>query len=414
MSDINYGAITEALNNKVDLDGGNAIASAGTQFRNISKWSNVITNCFSELPQNIKLELNTSNGYLTLKAGSRLYAPNGFEQDGTTPKFDVITLDSDIVRDTAFGNTSIQSVLMTDGSILYQSPFANTTSGTTPLTNGTFYNTSNNTIKQYASGSVTISKVCFPIAIITINASGFTASIDHIFNNFGYIGSTAFVLPGIKGICPNGRNSDGTLNNTSFSISSVIVRTWTYQSSNQPLFITSAQELPNAAYYYESNVQPVAPTTHYVIWYNPDDNLIRYSGTDDKWTVQTTPWLFTGIYTSTDTSTNNYKITQFTKPKTVFDLANLNVGMGAAPDWSRITTVSSGYTATKDGYFQWNITINNNTTHTCYVNNYIVGGGDADYGYTSANLGTVVRCSAGDVLTFTGGTGRFMPCKGIA
>ena len=39
-----------------------------------------ITNCILEQPQNIKLEFN--NGVLTLKAGSKILVPNGFEEDG--------------------------------------------------------------------------------------------------------------------------------------------------------------------------------------------------------------------------------------------------------------------------------------------------------------------------------------------
>lgn len=42
---------------------------------------NNISNCITEIPQDIKLELN--NGTLTLKAGSKVYVPNGFEQSQT-------------------------------------------------------------------------------------------------------------------------------------------------------------------------------------------------------------------------------------------------------------------------------------------------------------------------------------------
>ena len=58
---------------------------------------NQITNCLLEVPQNIKLELN--DGVLTLKAGSKVIVPNGFEEDGLTPKFDYVTIDSDISFD---------------------------------------------------------------------------------------------------------------------------------------------------------------------------------------------------------------------------------------------------------------------------------------------------------------------------
>lgn len=51
------------------------------------------TNRILEIPQDIKLELN--NGILTLKAGSKVYIPNGFESDGTTPHFNVNTTEND-------------------------------------------------------------------------------------------------------------------------------------------------------------------------------------------------------------------------------------------------------------------------------------------------------------------------------
>jgi hypothetical protein len=46
-----------------------------------------------------------------------------------------------------------------------------------------------------------------------------------IFNGFGYIGSTVFALPGVKGLIPNGRNADGTLNSTPFTVEKVLATT---------------------------------------------------------------------------------------------------------------------------------------------------------------------------------------------
>lgn len=71
------------------------LSNLTSQGQNIANWSNNVTNCITYIPQDIKLELN--NGTLTLKAGSKVYVPNGFENDGTTPKFDVVTVSSDAV-----------------------------------------------------------------------------------------------------------------------------------------------------------------------------------------------------------------------------------------------------------------------------------------------------------------------------
>ena len=65
---------------------------------------NYTTNRILEIPQDIKLELN--NGTLTLKAGSKVYVPNG------PGKFDVVTVPSDVVFHTGtIGNNSAHMML---------------------------------------------------------------------------------------------------------------------------------------------------------------------------------------------------------------------------------------------------------------------------------------------------------------
>ena len=79
-------SVAQAAEFMTALDGKQDIATA-VNYTNI-------TNCITEIPQDIKLELN--NGTLTLKAGSKVYVPNGFESDGTTPKFDEYLISSDL------------------------------------------------------------------------------------------------------------------------------------------------------------------------------------------------------------------------------------------------------------------------------------------------------------------------------
>ena len=181
------------------------------------------TNRILEIPQDIKLELN--NGTLTLKAGSKLYAPNGFEQDGTTPHFDILTVPSDITYNSSSADIEIliyvdyNTSTLTLGSIHRGNITSNFASGTTPPTTGTyaFYNTSNNTIKTYVNGSVIFSAGTFPIAKLTTSSTsqgtGYVTSIDQIFNGFGYIGSTVFALP-MKGQSTTAVNADGTVTST--------------------------------------------------------------------------------------------------------------------------------------------------------------------------------------------------------
>lgn len=147
-----------------------------------------ITNCITEIPQDIKLEL--SNGTLILKAGSKIYVKG----DTTTPTY---TIPSD--------KTTTQT---TNGSY-----FA--------FYDGTNLVTYLKTKYDYTTLPTTTS---LPIAEITVSNSKIS-NIDQVFNGFGYIGSTVFALPGVKGLIPNGRYEDGTLKNIEFTTQHVSTQT---------------------------------------------------------------------------------------------------------------------------------------------------------------------------------------------
>ena len=204
------------------------IATVGWSNTNLSRTdltnSPYTTNRIMEIPQNIKLELN--NGTLTLKAGSKVYVPNGFEQDGTTPKFDVVVIENDVIQTNGF-NT--QHDLMYEPSknkfahfIQGYNLFSGTTDPTGVPTTSCNYNTTLNKIRITLDGGSSWSSVDYslPFAITTSNSSQYT-SIDQIFNGFGYIGSTVFVLPGLKVQSPNGKNADGTNKNNVYQSTNV-------------------------------------------------------------------------------------------------------------------------------------------------------------------------------------------------
>ena len=110
MPDINVNKLSEALNTKADIDlnntgvfstsdggvvnltlstpanaSGKEVTSADFFQSNLLNYT---TNRILEIPQDIKLELN--NGTLTLKAGSKVYVPNG------AGVFDVYSFPSDV------------------------------------------------------------------------------------------------------------------------------------------------------------------------------------------------------------------------------------------------------------------------------------------------------------------------------
>lgn len=162
---------------------------------------NNITNCITHIPQDIKLELN--NGTLTLKAGSKVYKPDGSSY----------TLDG---LKTATQTTNDTRLYFYNGSYIEKFPVSQCYSGATAPSGNTYMfwlDTTNNVVKKTSDGGSTWeSGWSLPFARVTATG-GAISSIDQVFNGFGYIGSCVFTLPGVKGLYPNGRNEDGTLKN---------------------------------------------------------------------------------------------------------------------------------------------------------------------------------------------------------
>ena len=232
------------------------------------------TNRILEIPQDIKLELN--NGTLTLKAGSKVYVPNGFEADGTTPKFDIVTIANDI------SFTGIPAV----PTFLYYNPTGNTVdylsvangvSGSTwtPTAYSVWYDTTKNLCKLFTTNTTTPDRnVSLPIAIFSGDSTKIT-SIDQIFNGFGYIGSTVFALPGVKVQIPDGRNEDGTCKSVVWSTPNVQIKTYTSQTVDLIGFIYSSgfdmtDHLP-------LDYMGKKPTSGARIWLDTNGNIFYYS-----------------------------------------------------------------------------------------------------------------------------------------
>lgn len=192
-----------------------------------------ITNCLLEVPQNIKVELN--NGVLTLKAGSKVIVPNGIGV------FDEVVISANRTITNTSNDTYLVSVNSNGTSLLLSRLKNQTGSGTSTPISGywTYYNTTDNKVYRINDGAVAY-QLSFPIAIVTVS-NGAISSIDQVFNGFGYIGNTIFCDKGVKGLIPNGRNEDGTLNNIEFTTSNVLTQTRNISGIDKPLILRQDQ-----------------------------------------------------------------------------------------------------------------------------------------------------------------------------
>lgn len=251
--------ITSVLNNGADINvpttagtlGLNDFSNITDSAKNIGNWSRNVTNCITEIPQDIKLELN--GGTLTLKAGSKVYVPNG------SNVFDVRNITSDTTLAVVAPNEKILVCVNRNNVPAGRYLSASTSGPGATATSGFAYDTTTNIISFYSSsGTMQSTDYSFPIAIVTSDSNGAISSIDQVFNGFGYIGSTTFILPGVKGLIPNGRNTDGTLKNTVMNVTAVQIRTYT--GTAEECFFLNVSGLPgyftaiSVAYDAEKNI----------------------------------------------------------------------------------------------------------------------------------------------------------------
>ena len=346
-----YFYLTDTVRNKLDVDITDFINDTNTSLAsklNISQ----ITNCITEIPQNIKLEI-TSDKQLTLKAGSKVYIPDGFEADGVTKKYIITILETNAIG-FEWLNTANKFLVyyggkegnFVDGSTPDRS-FSGTSFPENPEHGWRYFRTDLNKIFVYRQETSSwVEGVSFPIAEVTsvTKDSSFALNIiNQVFNGFGYIGSNYFILPEVKGIIPNGKNINGTLNNLEFNTTTVLTKN---VNTNNLLTIGMNKDgnLVSAPETYNT------PTYGY-IKYDIEKNITYAS--EEIW-----PMVFIG-----KVLVNDLKIIEF-KPNLPINLLTYNntnfISTQAFPSNKYINlslgTSGTSYTAPANGYF--NVVLN--------------------------------------------------------
>ena len=255
-----------------------------------------ITNCLLEVPQNIKLEL--VDGVLTLKAGSKVIVPNG------VGVFKELTVTKDLDVSSGTGQKII--MVTSDGNFITTVDLAKSCSGSTDSLNGVvyhaWYDTTNNIIKRYGADVSTPSSIAsFPIAIATFT-DNIHCTIDHVFNGFGYIGSTFWADKGVKGLRPNGKNTNGTLKHNEYTTSKILTAPARVSNGCGFVLLYDVGMLSDIGSdrYYEQDNMPFEPYGSYKGWYSPKDN-ITYSDNGS--------WIKTNYHVIGKYTTENGKIT---------------------------------------------------------------------------------------------------------
>lgn len=401
-----YGLVLPDNSTIVSNNGIISSTGANTDLSNISETGekhflnkSQITNCLLEVPQRIKLELN--DGTLTLKAGSQVIIPNGFEADGTTPKFDYVDIGSDVITSAPYTNGPI-FINYRNGQIGQANSSAQCSGTSSTISSGYWYDTTNNFINRVDSGEVSSTGLSFPLAII--NASnGSWASINQVFNGMGYIGSTVWLDKGVKGLIPGGRNEDGTLKTIEQANNKLFVRNYTTLSNGeQYLFGSTVKDiqLGQKQRIFISDVQPTIGKV-YERWYNPSENKCYYhAGGGTTWL----PGYFIIYGTS---SVDNKTITSF-NPKQPFRAVDYNdkqtVSSWAMPSskYIDLTLGASGskYIAPVNGYFAIKTKVVESTSSYLSWVEHSSGGRVSCGSQGWSTGGAFIPCAAGQYINF--------------
>ena len=267
--------------------------------------TNQITNCITKIPQDIKIE--TSDMVLTLKSGSKPYkADSSF-----------FTVSSDVTLDIASVAAEYLLVYGEDNTIKAVPPSLSFSQDTEPSNSSyLWYNTTTKEVKFKAdSGDITVCSL--PIAII------YSDKTVETFNGFGCIGDTLIKNGGNEYVFPNGRNTDGSLNNIKKVLPNLTA--WMISLADNisyTLFVKDAEDNRQMEFFETSKVykQDSQPTPiAYAIWYSPRENKWRYilADTSNGWLDD---WIVCEVVKF---SGNTGHITSFS-PKNVFQAVDRN------------------------------------------------------------------------------------------
>lgn len=323
-----------------------------------------ITNCLTKIPQDIKLELNSDNT-ITLKAGSKLYIPNGFETDDTTKKFDIKIIESDINfnASTYASNQYMACLLPTNliqALITSTQQFSGDTAPTVTSTYAFWYDTANNIIKYTIDNGASWQNGCsLPFSLLNITNGTGIISIEQVFNGFSFIGNTIIKNGGNTYIFPNGNNDDGSQNNIVKILPTLTC--WTISlapNTSYTLFARVSEDERNMEFletskvYYQNN----APTlSTYSIWYSPNENKWKYvlndisNGWLNDWVVCPIGTFLTDASGKITTFSFNNAYQLFDKNDTTFITQQVMPGS----KYVSLTLGASGatYIAPANGYF---------------------------------------------------------------
>ena len=241
---------------------------------------------------------------IVLRSSSTLWIPNG-------ANFKSVVLARDYISNASLSGNGKYFVFFGNNEVIFY-PEGDVYSGSQPTPssqNALWYDTTNNLIKITDDSGSTWTAVQYSLPAARVSViNDVISAIDNIFNGFGYVGSTIFVLPGVSGYVPDGLNDEGQKKNEFFEITEVVLynNTQALGLSQYIYYNSTTGSLSLVDNYIESSIEP---STFPCLWLDTTNNLMKYKvQQSDSWTTLPVT-VFAQVYgDGTDTRPTNLNV----------------------------------------------------------------------------------------------------------
>lgn len=261
------------------------------------------SNCITPIPQDINFEI--VNGTTpTLYAGSEVWVPYGkaapalnigdslnsgiitaISWDGSK-LFYKVRYDTDLSIDITDDPASAEFVTSISPSHSFWWFNPTYSQDTAPSGFGKpalWYDTAENIVKiTIDSGATWQNYGSLPIGVFTMAGTGATKKVKHVFNGFGFIGSTAYALPGVKGLMADGLNEDGSYKSVERIFDKMVMRTMAFNRSAFYGVVLDGEYTIQGDNYIEAAELPAAPDG-YAFCYRTSDNTLWWTLNNNTW-----------------------------------------------------------------------------------------------------------------------------------
>lgn len=146
-----------------------------------------------------------------------------------------------------------------------------------------WYDTAENIVKiTIDSGSTWQNYASLPVGVFTMAGTGATKKVKHVFNGFGYIGSTVFAVPGVKGLMADGLNEDGSYKSIERTFDRLVMRTMAFDRSAFYGVVLDGEYTIQGDNYIEAAELSAAPDG-YAFCYRTSDNTLWWTLNNNTW-----------------------------------------------------------------------------------------------------------------------------------